>query len=217
LAALRDAILVADLPPEVVAELQAEALALRAGAERAIEPHHSIDVDGGVHGVYSAYVAGPGPALHRFQHTVGLKLAMALSKSDEPIFPTRSTYLYYGEGDHGLLHHDVITATITVIVGLNGKLNPLVFYPSLGAVTSQDLSVLNGIRLKDRNGFESEGRSHFGPRLDGIEVPFASGKGLAIRGRHIAHARYAQSSAATVCAACFAHLIPSVEWVNKSI
>lgn len=202
------------LTDDVVGSLQQESTTMMEMALPVFQEKHELDPDQGIHGGLKVTAAGPGPTLQNFHSNEGLMLAQKLAGPGAQLIPTRATYLYYSTGDYALIHHDTVHAQITVLVGLDGALEPLVMFPKWGRTTNEDIEILNNLSSKDRSGFSREAPLMFGERAHGYQIEFTKNAMVAIRGRHIPHARFEQDAPARLCAVCFSLFVPSSSWLT---
>ena len=201
-------------PLSQLSALLGEAKSKKHLAQKVFHTETILDDDNRLRSPISALVSGPGSVLRDFQRGPGRDLALTLvGDNTQLIFPTRSSYIFYSEDDFNLIHHDAVHANITVLLTLEGKPDPLIMYPHLGSVSSDDLQNLRISQHMDRASFEAQASGLFGDRMLGYELQSECNRAVAIAGQNVAHARFRQTSAILVAAVCYAMLTPSHEWL----
>jgi hypothetical protein len=201
------------LPEQTYRNLAMEGRALRAQAELIVSDECVLEEDGAVNGRGRCHISGPRDHLRSFHTGLGLDIAREFAGCSSELFPTRTSYLFYDEGDFSFFHHDAVHAHVTVIVGLSDGLLPLALYPHFGRVSNADVANLNGISNPERSALSNEMLRRFGQRARASEVEVRDRHALAIGGRRVPHARPLQPVQGTVCTACYAFISPAREWL----
>ena len=203
----------APIDAELRATLRAEAEAQRAQSDPIVLAEFGIDGDGALRGKRHVVAAGPGPALAALHRGAGLELARRAVDDGMPTFPTRASLLYYGAGDHAMLHHDVSQCTVTILMCLSGKADPLIAYPAFGRADEADVAALNAAPIDSRERFEQAVGERLGAeRLRSFPIDISPDSLVALPGRDMPHARYPQPDPVMVAALCYGALAHRPAW-----